>query len=82
MSVNKSIAQILAASAITFLAAHTFAGANAMMAGTTQLSLTKTISNYASASDADSVFGFSCHCWSKRRCAGDHQGAILSVSRG
>ena len=33
MSVNKSIAQILAASAITFLAAHTFAGANAMMAG-------------------------------------------------
>ena len=52
MSVKKSIAQILIASAITFLAVHTFAGANVMMAHSANMPPTKAISNHVSASDA------------------------------
>jgi hypothetical protein len=82
MSVNKSIAQILAASAITFLAAHTFAGANAMMAGTTQLSLTKTISNYASASDADSVLVLAATAGPKEDVQATIKGQFLAFLEG
>jgi len=78
MSVKKSMAQTLVASAITFLAVHTFAGANAIMADNAHISPTKTISNHAFASDAYPVLVLAVTAGPKE----DVQGSIPSVSRG